>query len=413
MKSQTDQNGHQKGALTRHANKSSRGGNKKRKNESEDKFCELHHTRDHSMGECKVLKAQARKMRANWETHWSKQVDRKNGNKSGKREELNSMDFEQVIESRVKKVLEEYFPRNQNPKRPKTGKDNDNFNLDDFNQLSISDNEDSDSQEWPCTSLISLVSRELISTYSGETLNNVTRDEVLVYVLWEILEPQLQNDNVTRNGTFDNEETVDLDWEPIKDSAPLKYKLASTFEKTFATELVKDLEVLNDSDSTENQPNEEAFVLCQVFNKTEKPAIGPRATLAPILFARVRTGLGKPRPKDARVLLDSGASSSIISYELIRNLRLKESTNCMWVTAAGTISTSKQVRVQFMFPELSETRIITWNMHVFNKTTKYDLIIGRDLLQDLGILLDFKNQTISWDEVTMPISHNPNAVDAH
>jgi len=34
---------------------------------------------------------------------------------------------------------------------------------------------------------------------------------------------------------------------------------------------------------------------------------------------------------------------------------------------------------------------------------KYDLIIGRDLLQALGILLDFKNQTITWDEITIPM----------
>jgi len=56
-----------------------------------------------------------------------------------------------------------------------------------------------------------------------------------------------------------------------------------------------------------------------------------------------------------------------------------------------------------MFPELSETKIITWKLHVFKNTLKYDLIIGRDLLQALGILLDFKNQTITWDEITIPM----------
>jgi len=73
-------------------------------------------------------------------------------------------------------------------------------------------------------------------------------------------------------------------------------------------------------------------------------------------------GLGKPWPKDAHILLKSGTSSSIISYDLVQNLWLKDST-----------STSKRARVQFMFPELSETRIITWNMHVSYTTTKYDL----------------------------------------
>jgi len=29
-----------------------------------------------------------------------------------------------------------------------------------------------------------------------------------------------------------------------------------------------------------------------------------------------------------------------------------------------------------MFPELSETKIITWKLHVFKNSLKYDLIIG-------------------------------------
>jgi len=38
-----------------------------------DMFCELHQTFDHDTGGCEVLKAQACKMRADWETHWNKQ----------------------------------------------------------------------------------------------------------------------------------------------------------------------------------------------------------------------------------------------------------------------------------------------------------------------------------------------------
>jgi len=62
----------------------------------------------------------------------------------------------------------------------------------------------------------------------------------------------------------------------------------------------------------------------------------------------------------------------------------------MWATATGSISTSQKAKVQFMLPELSETRIITWKLHVFKKTTKYDMILGRDLLQDLKILYTSK-----------------------
>jgi len=65
----------------------------------------------------------------------------------------------------------------------------------------------------------------------------------------------------------------------------------------------------------------------------------------------------------------------------------------------------KRQRLNLCFlNELSETKIINWKLHVFKNTLNYNLIIGRDLLQALGILLDFKNQTITWDkEVTIPV----------
>jgi len=50
---------------------------------------------------------------------------------------------------------------------------------------------------------------------------------------------------------------------------------------------------------SESITEEEAFVLCQVFNKTDRLTNGKLAKLAPILFACVCTGLGKPQPKDA------------------------------------------------------------------------------------------------------------------
>ncbi len=37
------------------------------------------------------------------------------------------------------------------------------------------------------------------------------------------------------------------------------------------------------------------------------------------------------------------------------------------------------------------------------KITKYDLITGRDLLEDLNILLDFRKPTITQGEVSIPI----------
>jgi len=47
----------------------------------------------------------------------------------------------------------------------------------------------------------------------------------------------------------------------------------------------------------------------------------------------------------------------------------------MWAAAAGSLSANKRPRLN-SFPELSETKIITWKLHVFKNTMKYNQIIG-------------------------------------
>jgi len=57
-----------------------------------------------------------------------------------------------------------------------------------------------------------------------------------------------------------------------------------------------------------------------------------------------------------------------------------------------------------MLPELSETKLIKWNMHIVNsKAMNYDIIIGRDMLEELGIIIDFKSKQITWDEISVPM----------
>ncbi len=124
----------------------------------------------------------------------------------------------------------------------------------------------------------------------------------------------------------------------------------------------------------------------------------------PMLMAWVRTSLGLPKPKDYIVLLDSGASGSIISSEITKKLRIVKSPKCTWNTAAGPLETNLKTKVQLMLPELSETKLIEWNMHIVSsKTMNYDIIIGRDMLEELGIIIDFKSKQITWDEISVPM----------
>jgi hypothetical protein len=64
--------------------------------------------------------------------------------------------------------------------------------------------------------------------------------------------------------------------------------------------------------------------------------------MKPIAFVRFNTKLGKPKPITIKVLLDSGASESVIVEKHCKNLRVKKddkSTN--WSTPGGTLTTNK------------------------------------------------------------------------
>ena len=78
--------------------------------------------------------------------------------------------------------------------------------------------------------------------------------------------------------------------------------------------------------------------------------------LAPILYGRLCTGLEQPNPRTLKILLDSGASASIIKAQYVQKLRLKKHKNPLqWKTAAGELSTNYQVDIKFSLPELHES----------------------------------------------------------
>jgi len=117
----------------------------------------------------------------------------------------------------------------------------------------------------------------------------------------------------------------------------------------------------------------------------------------------LRTSLGKPTPVTIRILFDSGASSTIVYKELVKKLRIKKDRTTEWQTAIGKFETNEKAKVQFILPEFHESRVIEWNAHVTDKKSNYDLIVGGDLMTELGIKIDYSEQSITWDEVSVPM----------
>ena len=74
-------------------------------------------------------------------------------------------------------------------------------------------------------------------------------------------------------------------------------------------------------------------------------------------------------------------------------------------TTNGTFSSSESVMLsQVKFPELSNNNIGDIKTDVFDSPTcRYDLIKGRDVLERMGIILDFNKHQMTWTNKIIPM----------
>ena len=124
--------------------------------------------------------------------------------------------------------------------------------------------------------------------------------------------------------------------------------------------------------------------------------------LKPLAFVRLNTRHGKPKPITIKALLDSGAAGSLIAKEFVTKLRKNNNQKQEWSTPAGPMTTGETVKAQFTLPELQDDKLIEWNLHVTDSLGANDMLIGRDILQFLGIDIRFSEQTVEWGHVSIP-----------
>jgi hypothetical protein len=109
------------------------------------------------------------------------------------------------------------------------------------------------------------------------------------------------------------------------------------------------------------------------------------------------------------ILLDTGASATRILKNSIKGLNgtvlNEQTTTCN--TVGGQFVTNLQCEVIFMLPEFSMSKVIKWVCHVDSTTLRtnaqYDMIIGADLLSELGIEINFSTQRIIWEGIEIPM----------
>ena len=110
------------------------------------------------------------------------------------------------------------------------------------------------------------------------------------------------------------------------------------------------------------------------------------------------------------VLLDSGAHGSWWNAKsLPKGCSPKRVESVQSSTLAGTMESNLAVTVEnITFPEFFRTRkLMEVEARVFHTPCRYDAILGREVLKEMGIILNFKNGTMKWDESIVPMKQYP------
>ena len=110
--------------------------------------------------------------------------------------------------------------------------------------------------------------------------------------------------------------------------------------------------------------------------------------------------------KRMRILLDSGCGATLVNQSFIRKLKTSKEKETKWTTKAGKFKTSRKCKVAFTLPAFHEHREINWNCYVDEspiESCHYDMIIGRDLMEELGMNIQFSTMEIEWDGTAIPM----------
>ena len=103
-----------------------------------------------------------------------------------------------------------------------------------------------------------------------------------------------------------------------------------------------------------------------------------------------------------KVLIDTGCDSSMAIEKYASNKKKEKESN--YATGSGVLKTKYESEIHFTLPEFSDKKIIKWTFNITDsKDLGYDIIIGRDILTELGISLSFKNKSVEWEGISIPM----------
>jgi hypothetical protein len=110
-----------------------------------------------------------------------------------------------------------------------------------------------------------------------------------------------------------------------------------------------------------------------------------------------------------RALLGTGITATIILREFVGKCRSRtnKKKRTKWKTLGGTFTTNYESLLDFKFPEIITSKVVTWQAHVDDKTSSkgaaYDMIMGMYLMASIGITVDCDQICIRWGGTEIPL----------
>jgi hypothetical protein len=127
-------------------------------------------------------------------------------------------------------------------------------------------------------------------------------------------------------------------------------------------------------------------------------------------FALAKAIYGQESNRNMLVLFDPGLTSTwISSNKLPVGTKGNKVQPLIGMTIAGQFNSNKTVELtNLCFPEFYRTRYFSsYRARVFETSCHYNMIIGRDMLRAMGLIVDFKDNLMTWDDIVVAMKMYP------
>ena len=121
-----------------------------------------------------------------------------------------------------------------------------------------------------------------------------------------------------------------------------------------------------------------------------------------------------------RGLLDTGCTKSIALKHVVKKDELKvlpKADSVKYKIYNQVFESRGAGTVEFKLLDFSNTKTITWDCQVDMvsnpKLMPYDLIIGSDLMSELGMIINYKKKVIEWDDIEFHMGEHGVAVPSN